>query len=560
MLVPPWLPSLVPRFAVLFPLLVSIAACGGGGDSGPTVTTPGTVGAPAAIQILEAPSITLTSGTSRTLTTIVSDKDGHQITGASIVWTSTDLTIVSTDGATVTGIKVGTATIGASIGSIHASIDIRVTPGQIAQLAIRTQPGGAVVGTALSTQPVLEFRDAAGNLVPAGAGFVSAAIASGGGSLGGTTTVQASGGVVTFTDLKIVGTSGPRTLSFSAGTLAATSSSFSVDPSPTPFMVADSSAVSIALQGIGDSATRTITIVNAGSQPLSGITAAVNYDGGPALGWLSARLSSPNAPTVLTLVANAGALAAGTYHATVQITGPGASNSPLSIGVSLTVAPQYTFSYGAATEKVKVLDIGASFSPAVTIVDGTGAPVKNVPLSFASRASSIATVGSDGKITAVAGGDAWVVASSPAGSDSIFVIVPRSATAPMLLTDATNSTSKVGDTLFVNVLFDTRGTPVGAASLSAEILLQSGSLSYSYLVPSSSPTPVVNLVSSGLFRISIGAATGFTGSVQVLKLKIVGRSVNTIGWLNLFALDVSAVDGSSLTAQTTATRLPLVIR
>jgi hypothetical protein len=172
----------------------------------------------------------------------------------------------------------------------------------------------------------------------------------------------------------------------------------------------------------------------------------------------------------------------------------------------------------------------------------------------------VATVASDGRITAVGGGDAWIVASTPATSDSIFIIVPRSPTAPVIRTDATTFTAHVGDTLFVNVVFDARAASVGAAELAVEFSLQSGSLSFFYLVPTTTPVPVVNVSASGLVRISVGAAAGMTGSVPVLNLKFVGRSTNTIGWLNLYALDVSDVNGNSLTAQSSSTRVPFVIR
>jgi len=101
---------------------------------------------------------------------------------------------------------------------------------------------------------------------------------------------------------------------------------------------------------------------------------------------------------------------------------------------------------------------------------------------------------------------------------------------------------------------------VGAASLAVEFSLQSGSLGFLYSVPTTSPAPVVSISSSGLLRISVGSASGITGSVRVLSLKIIGRSAGAVGWLNLFALDVSDIDGNSLTAQSSSTRLPFVIR
>jgi hypothetical protein len=214
--------------------------------------------------------------------------------------------------------------------------------------------------------------------------------------------------------------------------------------------------------------------------------------------------------------------------------------------------------FGTATEKVRVLDIGTSYTPSVSAVDAGGQPVTDKPVTFASRATTVATVESDGRITAVAGGDAWVVASAGGSFDSVFVVVPRSASAPVLRTDATTYTARVGDTLFANVILDPRSTPIGAAELAVQINV-GGPLTFVYGVPTAAPAPVVSL-SSGLFRISLGAANGITSSVLVLRLKLIGRATTTVGWLTLFALDVSGVDGGDLTPQTTSTRLPVIFR
>jgi hypothetical protein len=89
-----------------------------------------------------------------------------------------------------------------------------------------TQPAGAVSGLVLSSQPVIQVRDASNNLVTTSTAAVTVAIASGTGALLGTRTVNAVRGVVTFTDLRIDGV-GAHTLTFTAtGFNAATSSGF----------------------------------------------------------------------------------------------------------------------------------------------------------------------------------------------------------------------------------------------------------------------------------------------------------------------------------------------
>ena len=85
------------------------------------------------------------------------------------------------------------------------------------------------VTAAFTTQPVVEVQDPAGNLVTTSALPVTVSLASGGGTLSGTATATAVGGVATFSGLSIAGLVGPLTLQFAAtGVSAATSSSFTL--------------------------------------------------------------------------------------------------------------------------------------------------------------------------------------------------------------------------------------------------------------------------------------------------------------------------------------------
>jgi hypothetical protein len=86
------------------------------------------------------------------------------------------------------------------------------------QLILVTQPSAtASAGVPFSRQPVLQLQDAAGAPLFQEDVAVTVQIESGGGSLGGSTTVRSDEqGVVTFTDLSIRGGPGQRTLIFAA--------------------------------------------------------------------------------------------------------------------------------------------------------------------------------------------------------------------------------------------------------------------------------------------------------------------------------------------------------
>src|SRR5690606_19045223 len=141
------------------------------------------------------------------------------LTNASGVATFSTLSIVG---------PVGSYTLafgGAGLTGVTAS-PLTLSAGPAAALAITTAPAAsAQSGIALTTQPVLQVVDGAGNPVSQAGITVTAAIASGGGTLSGTTAVATDAqGVATFGNLALSGLAGPRTLSFSATGLATATS------------------------------------------------------------------------------------------------------------------------------------------------------------------------------------------------------------------------------------------------------------------------------------------------------------------------------------------------
>ena len=530
------------------------AACGGGG--GDTTGPKPTDNTPAGITLSPSTPISIVSGVTTNITATVTAKDGRTVS-ANIVWTADDASVVSVALGSITGVKVGTTNVTARAGTVSASVQVTVTAGAAFQLGLRTQPIGGTIGGALNTQPVVEIRDAAGNLVSTASATVTAALASGGGTLAGTLAVATTGGVATFTDLGIAGAAGARTMTFTAPNLVgATSNQFTMTPPPTPVITLDKNTVSFATRANHTPQSSTISITNPGALPLVGMTIdPVVYGAGEPTAWLVPTLSTVNAPAVMTIGVNMAGLIPGTYHATVKLNGPGAPNSPATITVSLLVVQDYDVTYGGAAEKVKVLDIGDTFSPTFTVA-GPGGPVSGITVTTASRSPSVASVATDGKVTAKTAGDAWVVALSDFSSDSIFVIVAASKTSPIVRTNLTTYLTKIGDTAVVNVVLDTRGATVGSARIDADISFLPGTVTF---VPAVGPPAPVFSVSSGVIHMSIANATGMTGVVNLVTIRVVSRNAAS-GLLFLYALDVSGVDGSSLTAQTQSTRVPVVIR
>jgi len=106
--------------------------------------------------------------------------------------------------------------------------------GAAAKLAFSQQPSNTVAGASITPAITVQVEDSNGNLVTNSTASVTMAIGTnaGGGTLSGTTTVAASGGIATFSGLSINKTGTGYTLAASStGLTGATSSTFNITPS-----------------------------------------------------------------------------------------------------------------------------------------------------------------------------------------------------------------------------------------------------------------------------------------------------------------------------------------
>src|SRR5439155_5189239 len=161
-------------------------------------------------------------------TVAFSSTDGQAVVPGNYSFTGGDAGVHAfTNGFTLK--TTGSRTITASDGSLPALATgaITVAPGAASKLVVLTQPAGATAGSAFATQPAVEVQDVFGNLVTGDSSNVTASIV-GGGTLTGTTTVAASSGVATFTNLRI-DSAGSAQLHLADGSLIAVDSgSFAV--------------------------------------------------------------------------------------------------------------------------------------------------------------------------------------------------------------------------------------------------------------------------------------------------------------------------------------------
>lgn len=286
--------------------------------------------------------------------------------------------------------------------AVTLPVTLRITARTAASLSVTRQPAGAVSGSAFTTQPQVEIRDAAGVRLETSTASVTASIASGNGSLAGTTTVAAANGVVTFTNLRITGT-GAHTLSFTAaGLTGATSSSFTVGAPAPNTITANSSLSQAATVGTAVAAPPSVRVTDANGSGVAGVSVTFAVaSGGGSIAPTSAVTT--NASGVASVTSWTLGSTAGTN--TVTATSSGLTGSPVTFTATGTAAPS-TPSRLAITRQPSGAVTGAAFTtqPIVVIQDASGNTVTNSTLTVtATKASGSGTLSGATSVAAVNG-------------------------------------------------------------------------------------------------------------------------------------------------------------
>ncbi len=226
-----------PRLAVA---ALVLASCGG---------DPAAPDVPPLVAVTSATGVSaVSSGSTLQLVVKLTDKRGVVVASPTLTWTSANPLVASVSAAgLVTGAVAGTTTISATANGTTGTLSVTVSPGVPARLVLVTQPAGAFSGAPLTTQPVVEIRDGAENVVTAATATVTVSILSGGGVLSGSATIPATLGVARFFDLAVSGATGPRALLFTASGLRLTveSSSFALLSGPPSAIVLVASATAL---------------------------------------------------------------------------------------------------------------------------------------------------------------------------------------------------------------------------------------------------------------------------------------------------------------------------
>jgi hypothetical protein len=206
----------------------------------PATTTAGVTLAPALTALVEdSAGNVVTSDSSTVSMALGSNPGGSTLSGITTAAASSGVATFSTLWLNKSGTGyVLVAADGSLTGATSSAFNI--TPGSVIQIVFGTQPNTAAVGQAIAPAVTVRIEDNLGNVVTTDTSSVSLALGSnpGGGTLGGTVTVAASGGVATFSTLSVNKIGSGYTLTAADGNLAAApSNTFNIIPGPPTHLV-----------------------------------------------------------------------------------------------------------------------------------------------------------------------------------------------------------------------------------------------------------------------------------------------------------------------------------
>jgi len=239
---------------------------------------------------------TILAPAAESLVVQVVDRFGNPVGGVSVSWSAQGGGDVS-PASVVTGADGKAATqriLGSQVGSYGTTAVATPLPDDAvsftttavaARLAFETEPGAtASSGRPFDPQPVLRLQDPSGAPLSRAGVSVTVQIASGDGTLQGTTRRESDGdGRVTFTDLAIVGAPGARTLIFAAeGYASATSTPVSLGVGAPASVAASAGGGQSATVGTAVATPPAVIVRDAGGTPVVGVpvTFAVASGGG----------------------------------------------------------------------------------------------------------------------------------------------------------------------------------------------------------------------------------------------------------------------------------------
>jgi hypothetical protein len=462
------------------------------------------------------------------------DANGDVISGQTATWSTSDATVagVSTGGM-VTGMKAGSARIIATIENTSGSAEIIVAttpPPPATQLAIAQQPSAtAYSGITLAQQPIVQLLDANGAAVSQSGIAVTAAVASGDGTLGGTATVTTnSAGAASFTSLVLIG-SGAQTIQFTASGLASVTSSIitvsSAPPPPATKLAITTQPGATATSGAALSPQPVVQLQDANGNAVSQsgvqVRAAI-ASGGGTLGGTTTVATTASGVAAFTNLA-----ITGTGAQTIQFTATGLT-SVTSSTITISVPPPPATKLAITTQPGASTTSGAALSPqpVVQLQDANGNAVSQSGVQVhAVIASGGGTLGGTTTVATNASGVASFTNLAITGSGAQTIQFTATG-----LTSVTSSTIAISPPPATKLAITTQpgATATSGAALSPQPVVQLQDANGNAV--SKSGVSVMAAVASGggILSGATSVSTNASGAAAFSNLAITGTGSQTL--------------------------------
>ena len=338
-------------------------------------------GAVTSVEVAPA-TATVAVGATVTLTASALDASGNVVTGRKVVWAVADsnLATVSPTGV-VTGRRVGTVPVAASVEGKSAVAQIRVAP--VAAVAVRVSPSSRDLTVGQTAQLKAEPLDAQGAVLSGRAVAWSS-------SRPGVATVSQTGVVTALSPGSAIIKATAEGKSGVAGVTVTPAAVASVAVTPTAATLVVGQTVQVEAQPR-----------DASGRPLAG----------RAVAW------STNRPNVATVTSTGVVAAVSPGTATVTASSEGRS------GAATIVVEAPSVDRVEVTPASTTVKVGGSFRLTATVYDSRGSVIPGARVGWTSSDTRIATVDNTGRVSAVKGGSVIITATSggKAGTASVRV-------------------------------------------------------------------------------------------------------------------------------------------
>ena len=239
--------------------------------------------------------------------------------GSSSASVATNSNGLAQSSAFTAGTGAGTYNVTGSYGGVTGSVALTNQPGPASKIEVATAPGSTTTaGVPFSPAPVVRILDAYNNLCTGNnTTVVTATRAAGTGTLQGTTSVTASGGIATFANL-IHTVATTITVQFSAGAMNTTSANILVAPAAPSTIVALGGSGQVARPGTGFASSLQTKVADAFGNPMPGRTVTFTAPASGASATLTAATVTTDSFGVASVTATANALS-GAYEITANV-------------------------------------------------------------------------------------------------------------------------------------------------------------------------------------------------------------------------------------------------